>query len=96
MAGASLAHAGMHRHQPPCVTEKPMFANSPAVVEATLTLENLVAIYRVSRRTIWRWVAEGKIPPPYAVTRRVRRWKASEIQEHLAGLPRCTREPAVG
>jgi predicted DNA-binding transcriptional regulator AlpA len=81
----------MLRHEPPsCVTEKPMLANNPAVLEATLTLENLIAIYRVSRRTIWRWVAEGKIPAPYAVTRRIRRWKVSEIQEHLAALPKCT------
>ncbi len=38
-----------------------------------------------------RWVAEGKIPPPLAVTRRIRRWKASEVQRHLDSLARVTR-----
>jgi predicted DNA-binding transcriptional regulator AlpA len=73
----------------PRLFETIMFANDPAQLEATLTLENLVEIYCVSRRTIWRWVAEGKIPRPYAVTRRVRRWKASEIRRHLDELPQC-------
>jgi len=66
-----------------------MFANDDAQLEPTLTLENLVDIYCVSRRTIWRWVAEGKIPRPYAVTRRVRRWKAREIRQHLDELQQC-------
>jgi predicted DNA-binding transcriptional regulator AlpA len=61
---------------------------TPAPLEATLTLDNLIAIYRVSRRMIWRWVAEGKLPRPYAVTRRIRRWQASKIQRHLDELPR--------
>jgi predicted DNA-binding transcriptional regulator AlpA len=60
----------------------------PVPLEATLTLEDLVVIYGVGKRTIWRWVAENKIPRPYAVTRRIRRWKLSEIQRHLETLPR--------
>ena len=71
------------------IIEMIMFTYDPAHLEATLTLENLVDIYCVSRRTIWRWVAEGRIPRPYAVTRRVRRWKASEIRRHLDELPQC-------
>ncbi len=63
-----------------------MFGNDDARLEVTLTLEDLMDIYCVSRRTIWRWVAEGRLPRPYAITRRVRRWKASEIQQHLDGL----------
>ena len=60
----------------------------PAPLEATLTLHDLVTIYSVSKRTIWRWVAEGRLPRPLAVTRRIRRWKACEIQQHLDGLPK--------
>ena len=67
-----------------------MFANDPERFNATLTLVNLVEIYSVSKRTIWRWVAEGRIPQPYAVSRRTRRWKANEIQQHLDGLPKAT------
>jgi predicted DNA-binding transcriptional regulator AlpA len=59
--------------------------------EPTLTLADLVVVYCVSKRTIWRWVAEGRLPPPLAVTRRIRRWKASEIQEHLDSLKHVTR-----
>ena len=78
-----------------CAFETIMYANDPAQPEATLTLENLVDIYCVSRRTIWRWVAEGKIPRPYALTRRVRRWKASEIRRHLDELPQCRSRPGA-
>ena len=67
-----------------------MFADDAERFNATLTLLNLVEIYCVSKRTIWRWVAEGRIPRPYAVSRRIRRWKANEIQEHLDGLPQST------
>jgi predicted DNA-binding transcriptional regulator AlpA len=72
-----------------------MFPNDPARFEATLTLADLIAIYAVSKRTIWRWVAEDRIPRPYAITRRIRRWKASEIQQHLDGLPRATQQAGV-
>lgn len=60
----------------------------PASPEATLTMEDLVTIYHVSKRTIWRWVREGRLPRPLAVTRRIRRWRASEIQQHLNDLPK--------
>jgi predicted DNA-binding transcriptional regulator AlpA len=64
-----------------------MSAPDPDYLEATLTIEDLASIYCVNRRTIWKWVAQGKLPRPYAVTRRVRRWKAREIKEHLDALP---------
>jgi predicted DNA-binding transcriptional regulator AlpA len=67
-------------------TETIMYANDSTRFDATLTLVNLVEIYSVSKRTIWRWVAEGRIPRPYAVSPRIRRWKANEIQQHLDGL----------
>ena len=60
----------------------------PAPLEATLTLADLVTIYCVSKRTVWRWVKEEKLPRPLAVTRRIRRWKAREIQQHLDSLQR--------
>jgi predicted DNA-binding transcriptional regulator AlpA len=71
-----------------------MFVNDSARFDATLTLLDLIEIYSVSKRTIWRWVAEGRIPRPYAVSCRTRRWKANEIQQHLDGLPQ-TRQRAV-
>ena len=60
----------------------------PASPEATLTLQDVATVYRVSKRTIWRWVAEGRLPRPLAITRRIRRWKACEIQQHLDSLPK--------
>jgi predicted DNA-binding transcriptional regulator AlpA len=71
--------------------ETSMHPSLPAPLEATLSMKNLVAIYNVSKRTIWRWVKEGRLPPPIAVTRRVRRWKASDIQQHLNSLQRVRR-----
>lgn len=72
-----------------------MFANDSARFEATLTLADLIELYCVSKRTIWRWVAEGRIPRPYAVSPRTRRWKASEIHQHLDGLQRMPQRAQV-
>ncbi len=60
-------------------------------LDATLTVQHLSSIYCVSRRTIWRWVAQGKLPRPVAVTRRTRRWIADEIHAHLEELRRAGR-----
>jgi excisionase family DNA binding protein len=60
----------------------------PAPIEPTLTLADLVGIYSVSKRTIWRWVKEKRIPAPMVVTRRIRRWLRSEIEQHLDSLKR--------
>jgi prophage regulatory protein len=60
----------------------------PALPEPTLTVEDLVTIYNVNKRTIWRWVRQGRLPRPLAVTNRVSRWRTSEIQQHLDDLPK--------
>jgi predicted DNA-binding transcriptional regulator AlpA len=58
-----------------------MSAQDPLGLEATLTVGDLAHFFRVHRRTIWKWVAEGKLPRPYAVSPRVRRWKPGEIRK---------------
>jgi predicted DNA-binding transcriptional regulator AlpA len=58
------------------------------LLDATLTVEDVAKIYCVNRRTIWRWVAQRRIPAPYRVTPRIKRWKLREIQQHLDGLPK--------
>jgi predicted DNA-binding transcriptional regulator AlpA len=45
-----------------------------------LDMHQLAALFRVSRRTIWRWVKDGILPPPLAITRRIRLWRRSDIE----------------
>lgn len=43
----------------------------------------LAARYDVSRATIWRWVREGRLPPPVKLTPGCSRWRLSEVVQRL-------------
>jgi predicted DNA-binding transcriptional regulator AlpA len=49
------------------------------------TTADLARLFRVSPKTIGRWVAEGRIPQPLRISRR-KRWMASAFQQYLDGL----------
>jgi prophage regulatory protein len=46
-----------------------------------LTDRDLAARYGISRRTVWRWVTEGKLPQPEKLTDRCSRWIRTEIEQ---------------
>jgi predicted DNA-binding transcriptional regulator AlpA len=39
----------------------------------------LAAIYSVSRATIWRWAAAGRLPKPTKLSPGATRWKVAEV-----------------
>lgn len=54
--------------------------------EQLLTARDVSHLLKVSRRTIWRWVAQGRLPDPIRYSRTCVRWKASVLRAYLERL----------
>lgn len=53
-----------------------------------LKIEQVAGLLNVSRRTVYRLVDGGKIPPPIRIGRRMLRWVAATIRDWMAkGCP---------
>jgi predicted DNA-binding transcriptional regulator AlpA len=64
-------------------------------VDALLTVKEVRLLTKLGESTIWRYVAEEKIPAPVKIGKAVR-WKTSVIAEWIAnGCPRCPSVDAV-
>lgn len=50
-----------------------------------LRVADVAELLSVNRRTVWRWVDEGRLPSPIRLTARTVRWPASELQSYLDG-----------
>jgi len=50
-----------------------------------LTINEVAELLRVHRATVWRFVKDGKLPQPITLGTR-RRFKATDIEAHLASL----------
>ena len=48
-----------------------------------LTVKEVAKRLRVGVRTVWRWVAIGKLPEPMRFTSSTVRWKPEDIQTFL-------------
>lgn len=55
-----------------------------AQLDTLLTADQLAKIMNVKKRTIWRWLAEGRIPKPIYLTRQTPRWRESEVKDFIA------------
>jgi excisionase family DNA binding protein len=64
-----------------------MNAEIRVVGEHLLTVQEVGRLLRVSKRTVWRWVAQGRLPAPVRYSKTCVRWKASVMQAHLESLP---------
>jgi excisionase family DNA binding protein len=64
-----------------------MNAEIRVVGEHLLTVQEVANVLKLSKRTVWRWVAQGRLPTPVRYSRTCVRWKASAIQAHLDALP---------
>ncbi len=62
--------------------------NEPEVIriDSLMTVSQVAERLFVSNRTIWRLVAEGKLPQPKRYSRKLVRWLASDIKKHLESL----------
>jgi prophage regulatory protein len=54
--------------------------------ERLLRISQLTAILGISRATIYRYIASGKLPKPVKLSARCVAWKASVISGWMAGL----------
>ena len=45
-----------------------------------LSAADLATRYNVSKRTVWRWVAQGNMPKPEELPGNVRRWRLADIE----------------
>jgi prophage regulatory protein len=61
---------------------------SPAIFDIDmLTVRDVSDLLCVSRRTIWRWAASGRLPPPLRVGPKCTRWRVTDIQRYVDTLP---------
>ncbi|MDP4837400.1 MAG: AlpA family phage regulatory protein [Burkholderiales bacterium] len=51
-----------------------------------LRINDLTALTTLSKSCIKLWVAQGKFPPPIALSNTVKVWKASDISQWLTSL----------
>ena len=54
--------------------------------EQLLTIQEVADLLRVSKRTVWRWLAQGRLPAPIRCSERCLRWKASVMRAYLEAL----------
>jgi prophage regulatory protein len=60
--------------------------NTPAPGTSLLTIQQVAKRFGVAARTIWRWEAQGRIPRAVRVTPATVRWRAEQIDKHVAAL----------
>jgi excisionase family DNA binding protein len=51
-----------------------------------ITVSQLAAYLQVTRQTIWRWVKEGRLPPPQRIGARSSRWTPGQLAGVIPGL----------
>jgi predicted DNA-binding transcriptional regulator AlpA len=51
-----------------------------------LTARDVARRLSISERTVWRWTAQGLLPPPVHPHARSTRWRAADIERYLQGL----------
>ncbi|NWO07152.1 MAG: helix-turn-helix domain-containing protein [Alteromonadaceae bacterium] len=50
------------------------------------TVDEVSSRYKVSTKTIWRWVREGRFPRPIKVGPGTTRWREKDLQAFEEGL----------
>ena len=51
-----------------------------------LTPRAVAARLSISERTLWRMVAQGRLPQPIRYTRKLVRWKTTDIDRYIQSL----------
>jgi excisionase family DNA binding protein len=51
--------------------------------ERLLTARDLAKKLQVGQRTIWRWVAEGRLPAPVRISSHCLRWRWEDVDRHF-------------
>ena len=50
------------------------------------TDKTLARYFSTSRKTIWAWAREGRIPKPHKISANMTRWDNAEMRDYLGGL----------
>ncbi len=53
---------------------------------ALLTIEQVAKRLGVARRSVWRWVEQGRLPAPLKLSGQCRRWRSEQLEEYLNRL----------
>jgi excisionase family DNA binding protein len=63
-----------------------MSPRRPLADRELLTAGDVAFRLNVSERTVWRWVAAGKLPEPVRYSQRLIRWRACDIEAYVKAL----------
>ncbi len=64
----------------------PVFPSSPEQRKDLLTSRDVARRLSIGVRTLWRLVAQGKLPQPIRYTRKLVRWKTDDIDHYIRSL----------
>ncbi len=71
-------------HQPS--TASPENTGDTPSLPALLTIQDLAAMLKMSKRTVERRVADGSLPKPITIGPRILRWRTNDIEKWLRSL----------
>lgn len=60
-----------------------------------LTAKQVAGILDISERTVYRWLANGKLPQPVRYSPRTVRWRSGDIEHFLESCEPDVREPVL-
>ena len=58
----------------------------PLLPRDLLTAQDVARRLSIGVRTLWRMVAQGKLPQPIRYTRKLVRWKTADIDRYIQSL----------
>ena len=64
----------------------PIFPSLPNSGKDLLTAQDVARRLSIGVRTLWRLVAQGKLPQPIRYTRKLVRWRAMDIDRYIQSL----------
>lgn len=64
----------------------PAFPSPPLKGVDLLTAKDVARRLSIGVRTLWRLVANGKLPQPIRYNRKLVRWKATDIDHYIQAL----------
>jgi predicted DNA-binding transcriptional regulator AlpA len=74
----------MQNEAPPTAFALPAAAPVPPEF---VTADDVAAMLRVSRRTVFRMRQRNELPPPVEVSRHIVRWRLADLREFVNKLP---------
>jgi excisionase family DNA binding protein len=64
----------------------PAFPSLPERGKDLLTAQEVARRLSIGVRTLWRLVAQGKLPQPVRYSRKLVRWKVTDIDSYIQAL----------